>query len=59
MKTMIERFARDTKGATTIEYALLASMLAIAVLAAVTTVSTETNKPMVRVGDTIGDVNGP
>ena len=58
MKNLLIRFARDTKGATTIEYALLASMLAIAVLAAVTTVSTETNKPMTRVGASIGDVNG-
>ena len=39
---MLKRFARDELGATGMEYALLASILAIAVLAAVQKVHVET-----------------
>jgi len=41
MQTMMRRFSHDSTGATGIEYALLASILAIAVLAAVQVISEE------------------
>lgn len=41
MMTTFKRLSRDEAGATGIEYAMLASMLAIAVLAAVQVISQE------------------
>ena len=42
MRNMLRRFARDASGATGIEYALLAAMLAIAVIGAVEAIHDET-----------------
>lgn len=39
MKTLIQRFARDESGATAIEYGLIAAGIAVAILAALTTLS--------------------
>ena len=40
MKTIFARFARDEAGATAIEYGLIASLIAVAIIGAVTTVGT-------------------
>lgn len=58
---MLKRFARDEQGGTGIEYALLASMLAIAVLAAVQAVHEETKTSFENVGDGIalGNAEAP
>ncbi len=37
MKSLIKRFAKDESGATAIEYGLIAALIAVAIIAAVTT----------------------
>ena len=44
MKNAISRFAADESGATAIEYALLASLVAVAVIGAMTTLGTNIGK---------------
>ncbi len=44
MKNVIARFAADESGATAIEYALLASLIAVAVIGAVTTLGNNIGK---------------
>lgn len=39
MKTLINRFAADESGATAIEYGLIAALIAVAIIAALTAVS--------------------
>ena len=41
MKTLFQRFARDQSGVTAIEYGLIASLIAVAIIAAVTLVGTD------------------
>jgi pilus assembly protein Flp/PilA len=40
MKTMMKRFVKDESGATAIEYGLLATLIAVALIAAAGTVGT-------------------
>jgi pilus assembly protein Flp/PilA len=40
MKNLIKRFANDESGATAIEYGLIASLIALAIITAVTSVGT-------------------
>jgi len=40
MKTLIQRFARDQSGVTAIEYGLIASLIAVVIITAVTLVGT-------------------
>ena len=58
---MLKCFVRDNRGATGIEYALLASMLAIAVLAAVQAVHVETKTSFENAGAAIaiGNAGAP
>lgn len=57
MLTVIKRFAASENGATGIEYALLASMLAIAVLAAVQSIHNEVETSFVNTGNAIASGN--
>jgi len=41
MKTLFARFAKDESGATAIEYGLIASLIAVAAITAMTTVGTK------------------
>ena len=41
MKTLFSRFAADESGATAIEYGLIASLIAVAIITAVTSVGTK------------------
>jgi len=41
MKTLFNRFARDESGATAIEYGLIAALIAVAAIAAMTTLGTK------------------
>ncbi|HYC24643.1 MAG TPA: Flp family type IVb pilin [Roseiarcus sp.] len=41
MHSLFVRFAKDNSGATAIEYGLIASLIAVAIIAAVTTVGTK------------------
>jgi len=58
---MLKRFARDERGATGIEYALLATMLAITVLAAVQSVheGTESSFEQASAAIAIGNAEAP
>lgn len=50
MKTIFARFAKDESGATAIEYGLIASLVAVAIITALTTLGTKLNA-------TFGQVN--
>ena len=41
LKVYLNRFAKDESGATAIEYGLIASLIAVAIIAAVTTLGTK------------------
>ena len=41
MKTLFNRFAHDESGATAIEYGLIAALIAVAAIAAMTTLGTK------------------
>jgi pilus assembly protein Flp/PilA len=41
MRSLFKKFPRDTSGATAIEYGLIASLIAVVIIAAVTTVGTK------------------
>jgi pilus assembly protein Flp/PilA len=41
MKSLVKRFAKDESGATAIEYGLIAALIAVAIIAAVTLVGTD------------------
>jgi len=57
MQTVIKRFVAAEDGATSIEYALLASMLAIAVLAAVQSIHVEVEESFENTGTAIASGN--
>ena len=50
---------RDKRGATAIEYGLLAGLIAVAIIVAVTTVGTELNGLFVAVGDQLWAIPVP
>ena len=50
MKTIFARFAKDESGAPAIEYGLIASLVAVAIITALTTLGTKLNA-------TFGQVN--
>lgn len=41
MKTLFQRFVKDESGVTAIEYGLIAALIAVAIIAAVTLVGTD------------------
>jgi pilus assembly protein Flp/PilA len=41
MKTLLSRFAHDESGVTAIEYGLIAALIAVVIIVAVTTVGTD------------------
>jgi pilus assembly protein Flp/PilA len=47
------RFANDINGATAIEYALIASLIAVVIIAAVTTVGTKVSNVFNEVGNAL------
>ncbi|MGO9418922.1 Flp family type IVb pilin [Roseiarcus sp.] len=51
--TLFKRFAKDTKGATAIEYALIASLIAVAIITAVQTVGTKVSTVFGEVGNSL------
>jgi len=44
MKTLFSRFVSDESGATAIEYGLIAALVAVAIIAALTTLGTDLKK---------------
>jgi pilus assembly protein Flp/PilA len=49
----VQAFLSDESGVTAIEYALIASLIAVAVIGAVTTVGTNVNKVFTEIGNTL------
>jgi pilus assembly protein Flp/PilA len=50
MLSALKNFARDNSGATAIEYGLIASLIAVVIIAAVTTVGTKLTNTFTEVG---------
>ena len=59
MKTLIRicRFRKNQDGATAIEYGLIAALIAVVIIAAVTTVGTELNVTFTTVGTKLNSAN--
>ena len=51
--TQFKRFAKATTGATAIEYALIASLIAVAIITAVQTVGTNVSTVFGKVGNAL------
>ena len=56
MKSLFQRFVQDQSGATAIEYGLIAALIAVAAIAAMTTLGTELNKKFEKVATTLSSV---
>ena len=54
MSNILNRFLRDESGATAIEYGLIVALIAVVIIAAVTTVGTQLNSKFSAAGDAIG-----
>lgn len=60
MKTLINktaRFIRNEDGVTAIEYGLIAALIAVVIIAAVTIVGTQLNTTFTTVGNTLTGAN--
>lgn len=58
MKTLwknIQQFLRDEEGVTAIEYALIAALIAVVIIAAVTFVGNEVNDTFTEIGNALND----
>ncbi|MEO0635602.1 MAG: Flp family type IVb pilin [Pseudomonadota bacterium] len=57
MFSVFSRFVRQTSGATAIEYGLIASLIAIGIIAGATQTGEETKKPFETIGTAIKTSN--
>lgn len=55
VKTIIKRLRQDERGATAIEYGLIASLIVLAIVGAFQTVATETITMWTTVSDTVDE----
>ena len=53
MKTLIARFAKDCSGATAIEYGLIAALIAVAAIGAITSVCNKLNTTFNNVSNSL------
>lgn len=53
MKNLMKRFVADESGATAIEYGLIAALIAVAAITAMTTVGTELIAKFTTISDTL------
>ena len=51
MSAIFSRFVRDDSGATAIEYGLIAGLIAVVVVTAITTVGTKLTNTFTNIGD--------
>jgi pilus assembly protein Flp/PilA len=56
MKTLLSRFAHDESGVTAIEYGLIAALIAVVIIVAVTTVGTDLKAVFNAVGTALAAV---
>ena len=57
MRNLFKSFAKDESGATAIEYGLIAALLSVAIIAAITTVKNELNETYSKVSGTLDATN--
>jgi len=57
MNTLLTRFAKDESGATAIEYGLIAGLISVVIIAAVTTVGTNLTGVFTKISDKLGTVS--
>lgn len=60
MKTLwktIQNFLREEEGVTAIEYALIAALIAVVIIAAVTLVGEEVSQTFTTIGNTLQEAN--
>ncbi len=55
--TMLKKLFKDESGATAIEYGLIAALLSVAIIAAVSTVGEQLNTTYNTIGDELSDNN--
>jgi pilus assembly protein Flp/PilA len=53
------RFLRDEEGVTAIEYGLIAALIAVVIITAVTTIGTELDTTFTTIGDKLKGANTP
>ncbi len=53
----IQQFLRDEEGVTAIEYALIAALIAVVIIAAVTLVGKEVSQTFTTIGETLNNAN--
>jgi pilus assembly protein Flp/PilA len=53
MKNLVTRFVRDESGATAIEYGLIAALIAVVIITAVTAVGTKLSTTFTNVGNAL------
>jgi pilus assembly protein Flp/PilA len=56
MKTLVNRFVKDESGATAIEYGLIAGLVSVVIIAAVTTAGTQLNAVWTSIGTALSSV---
>ena len=56
MKAFLNRFAKDESGATAIEYGLIAGLVSVVIIAAVTTAGTQLNSVWTSIGTALSTV---
>ena len=54
MKNLFARFAKDESGATAIEYGLIAGLIGVVIIGAVTTLGTSINAKFSTIGSALG-----
>jgi pilus assembly protein Flp/PilA len=55
---LIQKFVRDEEGVTAIEYGLIAALIAVVIIAAVTIVGTQLNAVFTTIGNALTTANG-
>jgi pilus assembly protein Flp/PilA len=53
MNNLLSRFVRDESGATAIEYGLIAALIAVVVITALTTIGTNLNTKLTTIGTSL------
>lgn len=54
----IQKFLREEDGVTAIEYGLIAALIAVVIIAAVTIIGTQLNKTFTSIGTSLSTANG-
>ena len=59
MPRLLQRFARDETGATAIEYGMIAALIAVVIITAVTALGTNISAAFKKIADEIGKTTTP